>query len=78
MADSLYDLLVPYFDQNPSQDDGVAHPSSPPPPPPPPPPPSTSQTTANYLARLPTLSLEALQTTEPASLAQAAHRLTID
>ncbi|KAI9848384.1 MAG: hypothetical protein M1837_000178 [Sclerophora amabilis] len=60
MADSLYELLVPYFDssassqRSPSLDD---------------------PTVSNYLTRLSTLSLPALTSTEPQSLAQQSQSL---
>ncbi|KAL8747623.1 MAG: hypothetical protein Q9190_000514 [Brigantiaea leucoxantha] len=58
MVDSLYELLYPYFDNPPSQK---------------PFPSSTDPTTTKYLTRLSTLSLSALTSTEPQSIAQASH-----
>lgn len=55
MADPLYQLLVPYFDD----------------PSPRPPPASQDPVTAKYLSRLSTLPLNALTSTEPESLAQS-------
>lgn len=58
MADSLYELLTPYFDQPTGGTRQLTTPLN-------------DATTNNYLARLATLSLDALHTTEPASLSQA-------
>ncbi|KAL5357773.1 Dor1-like family-domain-containing protein [Aspergillus floccosus] len=59
MADYLYELLTPHLI---SSDPSLA-PCSP----------EHDATTAQYLNRLPTLSLQALQETEPQSLAQSSH-----
>ncbi|KAK8195848.1 hypothetical protein M8818_006999 [Zalaria obscura] len=59
MADPLYDLLTPYLDR-PSNSAGSTSTTL-----------QNDQTTSNYLNRLTTLSLSALTTTEPASLAQS-------
>lgn len=61
MAEPLYELLVPYFDSA----DAASRP--------PPPPSSDSTTTGKYLNRISTLSLTALKSTEPQSLAQFSH-----
>lgn len=60
MADYLYDLLAPHF---PPADAAASIPLAP----------DNDTTTAQYLNRLSTLSLEALETTEPQSLAQSSH-----
>ncbi|GME33196.1 dor1-like family protein [Neofusicoccum parvum] len=57
MADPLYDLLAPYFDQQDAPAKPVPSPSDP--------------TTQAYLARLATLSLPSLSSSEPQSLAQS-------
>ncbi|KAL9120605.1 MAG: hypothetical protein Q9187_002842 [Circinaria calcarea] len=57
MADPLYELLAPYFKDNPTQS----------------PPQPNDPTTAKYLGRLSTLQLGSLEITEPLSLAQASH-----
>ena len=57
MADPLYELLAPYFKDNPTQS----------------PPQANGPTTAKYLSRLSTLQLGSLETIEPLSLAQASH-----
>lgn len=59
MADYLYELLTPHLT---STDPSLAPRS-----------PEHDATTAQYLNRLPTLSLQALQETEPQSLAQSSH-----
>ena len=59
MADSLFDLLVPYFNDGSSDGKGV--------------PSSDHQTSTKYLDRLSTLPLGALNTTELQSLGQASH-----
>ncbi|EAW09580.1 Dor1-like family protein [Aspergillus clavatus NRRL 1] len=59
MADNLYDLLAPHFALTGASSAPLA--------------PDRDTTTAQYLNRLSTLSLEALQTTEPQSLAQSSH-----
>ncbi|KAL8698393.1 MAG: hypothetical protein Q9201_006594 [Fulgogasparrea decipioides] len=58
MADSLYELLVPYFDQSPSSRPFPA---------------LSDPTTNKYLDRLQTLSLPSLTSQEPQSLAQSLH-----
>lgn len=58
MADPLYELLTPYLDAATTS----SHPVVPQP---------NDATTRSYLARLPTLSLQALTSTEPASLSAA-------
>ncbi|OJJ51461.1 hypothetical protein ASPZODRAFT_127534 [Penicilliopsis zonata CBS 506.65] len=63
MADSLFELLVPHF----TSSDGSTAPQSP----------SQSATTAQYLNRISTLSLQALKSTEPQSLAQASHSTVV-
>ena len=62
MADPLYELLSPYFQDKPSQRA---------------PPQANDSTTSRYLSRLSTLQLESLQTTEPLSLAQASHSVLL-
>ena len=61
MADSLNDLLAPYL-----AGPATAGPHS-----------HTSSTRTRYLTRLTTLSLDALHSTEPQSLAQSAHSVTL-
>lgn len=62
MADPLYELLAPYFDR-PSTSSTVSGTIPSP----------NDSTTNSYLARLPTLSLQSLTTTEPSSLNAATH-----
>jgi hypothetical protein len=59
MTDPIYELLVPYFDAS----NTASHPLP------------TDPTTASYINRLTTLSLEDLSSSEPASLAQTSHSL---
>ena len=59
MADYLYELLSPHLTPTVNSPTPLA--------------PEQDATTAQYLNRLPTLSLEALQETEPQSLAQSSH-----
>ncbi|KAI5286950.1 hypothetical protein KEM54_006363 [Ascosphaera aggregata] len=89
MADSLYDLLIPYFDVDDSTHHGnqlLSRPSGSIAgagvaalseehslPQLPPPPPIDNQISAKYLSRLSTLSLETLTDTEPQSLSQLSH-----
>ena len=58
MADALYELLAPYFDNQPSSE---SIPSS------------TDSVTSKYLSRLSTLSLSSLTQQEPQSLSQSSH-----
>ncbi|PYI34608.1 Dor1-like family protein [Aspergillus indologenus CBS 114.80] len=60
MADYLYELLAPQLDPTTSAPSDLRSPEH-------------NPTTAQYLNRLPTLSLQALQTTEPQSLTQSSH-----
>ncbi|PYH43544.1 Dor1-like family protein [Aspergillus saccharolyticus JOP 1030-1] len=60
MADYLYELLAPQLGATPNASSAPRSPEH-------------DTTTAQYLNRLPTLSLQALQTTEPQSLTQASH-----
>lgn len=62
MADSLGELLAPYL----GRPDGHGDKSS-----------ATSFEGRKYLTRLTTLSLDALQTTEPQSLAQSSHTISV-
>jgi len=57
MADSLFELLTPYIDKDTGTQNGR--------------PSRADQTTQHYLTRLTTLSLDALNNTEPLSLSQA-------
>lgn len=59
MTDYLYDLLAPHFSPADATSTTLA--------------PDHDTTTAQYLNRLSTLSLEALETSEPQSLAQSSH-----
>lgn len=61
MAEPLYELLVPYFDPETSS----------------PSPPTADSVSAKYLARLTTLSLDALTSTELQSLAQSSHSVLV-
>ncbi|KAI9714978.1 MAG: hypothetical protein M1812_006291 [Candelaria pacifica] len=64
--DPLYDLLIPYLEK-PSSPSTVSDP-----------PPSAGDTvTSNYLARLSTLPLASLTSTEPQSLSQSSHSLLL-
>lgn len=61
MADPLYELLTPYFDQPAAGSRTAASPLQ------------NDATTNSYLNRITTLSLESLTSTEPASLSQSSH-----
>ena len=61
MADSLYELLSPYFDQ--ATEGTRSRPI----------PQQTDATTNNYLNRITTLSLESITSTEPTSINQSSH-----
>ncbi|KAF1349627.1 Dor1-like family-domain-containing protein [Delphinella strobiligena] len=59
MADPLYELLTPYFEQSSSGSHTI--------------PSANDATTTSYLNRISTLSLQSLTSTEPSSLTQSSH-----